>query len=52
MVQDVAELKKCCEENPWVQAVELYATIMDLSMMEFCREMSSLPKGIQVFGGY
>ncbi len=51
VVQDVAELKKCCEENPWVQAVELNATIMDLSMMEFCREMSSLPKDIQVFGG-
>lgn len=51
VVQDVAELKKCCEENPWVQAVELNATIMDMSMMDFCNEMSSLREDIQVFGG-
>ncbi len=50
-VQDVLELKKCCDENPWVQAVEMYATIMDMSMMEFCNEMSSLREDIQVFGG-
>ncbi|MDE6750668.1 MAG: diguanylate cyclase [Lachnospiraceae bacterium] len=49
--QDVAELKKCCDENPWVQAVEMHATIMDMSMMEFCNEMSGLRKDIQVFGG-
>ncbi|MBD5540564.1 MAG: diguanylate cyclase [Lachnospiraceae bacterium] len=49
--QDVAELKKCCEENPWIQAVEMHATIMDMSMMEFCNEMSQLRKDIQVFGG-
>lgn len=51
VVQDVAELKKCCDENPWVQAVEMYATIMDMSMMEFCNEMSGLREDIQVFGG-
>ena len=49
--QDVAELKKCCDENPWVQAVEMHATIMDMSMMEFCNEMSGLREDIQVFGG-
>ncbi|MCM1158796.1 MAG: GGDEF domain-containing protein [Bacteroidales bacterium] len=48
---DVAALKACCDENPWVQAVEMHATIMDMSMMEFCNEMSGLPKDIQVFGG-
>lgn len=47
----LAELKKCCDENPWVQAVEMHATIMDMSMMEFCNEMSCLRKDIQVFGG-
>lgn len=49
--QDVAELKKCCDANPWVHAVEMHATIMDMSMMEFCNEMSLLRKDIQVFGG-
>lgn len=48
---DAKMLKKCCDENPWVQAVELHATIMDMSMMEFCNEMSSLREDIQVFGG-
>lgn len=48
---DVAKLRKCCDENPWVLAVELHATIMDMSMMEFCREMSCLREDIQVFGG-
>ncbi|MCM1261707.1 MAG: diguanylate cyclase [Butyrivibrio sp.] len=49
--QDVETLKKCCDENPWVQAVEMHATIMDMSMMEFCNEMSGLREDIQVFGG-
>lgn len=49
--QDVAELKKCCDANPWIQAVEMHATIMDMSMMEFCNKMSRLREDIQVFGG-
>ncbi|MDE6640560.1 MAG: diguanylate cyclase [Acetatifactor sp.] len=49
--QDVAALKECCGANPWVQAVEMHATIMDMSMMEFCNEMSRLREDIQVFGG-
>ncbi len=51
VAHDVAELKKCCEENPWVNAVEMHATIMDMSMMEFCNKMSGLREDIQVFGG-
>lgn len=49
--QDAAELKKYCDASPWVQAVEMHATIMNMSMMEFCREMSLLREDIQVFGG-
>ena len=49
--QDVAVLKECCDADPWVQAVEMHATIMDMSMMEFCNEMSLLREDIQVFGG-
>lgn len=51
VVADVEALKQCCDENPWVKAVEMHATIMDMSMMEFCQEMSGLRKDIQVFGG-
>lgn len=51
VAQDVAVLKKYCDDNPWVQAVEMHATIMDMSMMEFCNEMSHLREDIQVFGG-
>ncbi|MCH5267956.1 MAG: GGDEF domain-containing protein [Lachnospiraceae bacterium] len=49
--EDVDKLKACCEENPWVNSVEMHATIMDMSMKEFCDEMSTLRKDIQVFGG-
>ncbi|MDE5590406.1 MAG: diguanylate cyclase [Acetatifactor sp.] len=49
--QDVAALQECCDANPWVQSVEMHATIMDMSMMGFCNEMSRLREDIQVFGG-
>ena len=48
---DVLALKECCDANPWVGAVEMHATIMDMSMKEFCDEMSGLRSDIQVFGG-
>ena len=48
---DVAQLKEFCIANPWVNSVEMHATIMDMSMKEFCDEMTGLPNGIQVFGG-
>ncbi|MCM1181575.1 MAG: diguanylate cyclase [Clostridium sp.] len=51
VAEDVAELREYCDTNPWVQAVEMHATIMDMSMMEFCNEMSGLREDIQVFGG-
>ncbi len=49
--EDVALLREFCEKNPWVSAVEMHATIMDMSMKEFCDEMTKLPEHIQVFGG-
>ena len=49
--EDVAQLKEFCAANPWVNSVEMHATIMDMSMKEFCDEMSGLPNDIQVFGG-
>ena len=49
--EDVAQLKQFCIANPWVNSVEMHATIMDMSMKEFCDEMTTLPKDIQVFGG-
>ena len=44
-------LKAYCEENPWVSSVELHATMLGMSVREFCEEMSSLRSDIQVFGG-
>ena len=49
--QTVGALKACIEENPWVSAVELHASILGMSARRFCNEMSTLPEGIQVFGG-
>ena len=47
----VDNLKKHCEENPWVNSIEMHATIMNMSMKGYCDEMSTLRKDIQVFGG-
>ena len=47
----VDKLKKHCEENPWVNSIEMLATIMNMSMKGYCDEMSTLRKDIQVFGG-
>ena len=47
----VDDLKRHCEENPWVSSIEMHATIMNMSMKGYCDEMSTLRKDIQVFGG-
>ena len=47
----VQKLQAYCEKNPWVTSVEMYATILGMSVREFCDEMSALRRDIQVFGG-
>ncbi|MCH5250523.1 MAG: GGDEF domain-containing protein [Lachnospiraceae bacterium] len=47
----VDDLKRHCDENPWVNSIEMLATIMNMSMKGYCDEMSTLRKDIQVFGG-
>ena len=47
----VDDLKRHCEENLWVNSIEMHATIMNMSMKGYCDEMSTLRKDIQVFGG-
>ncbi len=49
--EDVRDLMRHCEENPWINSIEMLATIMDMSMKGFCDEMSKLRSDIQVFGG-
>ena len=49
--QVVGSLREYCEANPWVSCVEMHATLMGMSQSAFCNEMSTLPEGIQVFGG-
>lgn len=45
------ELKDYCDKNQWVSAVEMHATMLGMSVREFCSEMSSLRSDIQIFGG-
>ena len=47
----VDELRAYCDENPWVSAVEMHATMLGISVRDFCEEMSTLPHDIQIFGG-
>ena len=47
----VGELRAYCEANPWVDCVEMHATILGMSLRELCEEMSTLRGNIQVFGG-
>ena len=49
--ETVGALKAYCNANPWVRCVELHATMMGMAIQDFCDEMSTLPEGIQVFGG-
>ena len=45
------ELKVYCDANSWVSSVEMHATMLGMSVREFCDEMSALRSDIQVFGG-
>ena len=47
----VDELKAYCDANPWVSSLEMHATMLGMSVREFCDEMSGLRSDIQVFGG-
>ena len=47
----VGALKEYCDANDWVRSVEMHATILGMSLREFCEEMSALRSDIQVFGG-
>lgn len=47
----VGKLKEYCDANPWVSSVEIHATMLGMSVREFCEEMSTLRSDIQVFGG-
>ncbi|MCH5164117.1 MAG: GGDEF domain-containing protein [Clostridiales bacterium] len=47
----VDKLKEYCDVNPWVSAVEMHATMLGMSVREFCDEMSILKDDIQIFGG-
>ena len=47
----VQKLKTYCDANPWVTAVEMHATMLGMSLKEFCKEISTLRSEIQVYGG-
>lgn len=49
--EDVRRLRNYCAANPWISAVEMHATMLGISVRDFCEELSSIREGIQVFGG-
>ena len=49
--EDVRKLREYCDSNTWVSAVEIHATMLGMSVKDFCDEMSTLRSDIQVFGG-
>ena len=49
--ETVDTLKAFCDANPWVSCVEMKASMLGMSVREFCEEMSTLRDDIQVFGG-
>ena len=50
-VEVVDELKAYCDEHTWVNSVEMHATMLGMSVRDFCDEMSELRSDIQIFGG-
>ena len=45
------KLKAYCDENLWVSSVEMSATMLGMSVRDFCDEMSALRSDVQVYGG-
>ena len=39
------------KERPWVKSIMMNITIRNMSMTQFCDDLSALPEGIEVFGG-
>lgn len=49
--EEVAKLRKYCDENPWVSSVELHATRLGMPVREFFDEMGTLREDILIYGG-
>ena len=49
--QVIDSLRQEVVKRPWVKGVEMLVTIRGMSMTALCDGLSSLPEGIQVFGG-
>lgn len=46
-----ADLARTVQKRPWVKGVEVLGALRGISATPLCRSLSSLPEGIQVFGG-
>ena len=44
-------IRNAVEERPWVKAIEMITTLIDVGMAEFCDEARLLPEDIVIFGG-
>ena len=49
--EDVRKLKEYCDENPWVNAVEMHMTRLGMPVRTFFDEMGSLREDILIYGG-
>lgn len=50
-IETTEALHKIIVERPWVKAVEMLTTLLDVGMAEFCDGARDLPEDLIVFGG-
>ena len=49
--EDVRKLREYCDENRWVNSVEMHATRLGMPVREFFDEMGTLREDILIYGG-
>ena len=49
--ETAAAIRELINERPWVKAVEMLTTLIDVGMADFCDEARLLPENVIVFGG-
>ena len=50
-IETAQAFQKLIDERPWVKAVELITTLVDVGMAEFCGDISKIREDISMFGG-
>ena len=50
-VEIAQSINELVDERPWIKAIEVNTTLIDVGMVDFCDDLCSLRKGIVMFGG-